>query len=680
MRGKNSKIMTIELCLLLVFCMGSMLHAATFTVTTPELGNLTIVEADPYKSGDTPGNTLRVDGGTFWGTTVASGTDNLWQERTITPFNTGYQLVAGATDRVYEVTSDERANAPELVTTVTGLASLNYDVYLVHSIDDGHASQIARMLGGLQASPAIICDKTTIVSRIGTSTGDWAVGVSFLGTVVGDTISVYAKGIASSYRNDYIGLAYQVAKTAWNPAPADGDIDIATSTLLSWNTGLNATGAVNTAITKHELYMVETELGVDPNFAGVTAVDVFGVNPTNITPPITLNTDKAYHWRVDEVTATETITGPDWMFETIKAIPSFDPPLGSQPAALTKAMVGENAVLTATAGTTGGAGGAISYQWYNSDTSSPVADDAGHISGAATNELTITAAVADQGNYFCRATNASGTKDSQTASVLVKRLIAHYKFDGDLVDAIGGVNGTMADPNFITGINGDAVELNGSEYIDLGTDGTPNSSLGGGLDAGTVSVWMKATVGGFSFAGTYNDSDNTGFDCWYTTSNGLAFMVRSAAGASVYTSFGPSNNIANNQWHLITYTWDCETGKIAVYVDGLLGISETDVPVSGFTAWENSMIIGGVNYPASNDPAGPADFLAGSLDDYRVYNYSLNAYEVAGLYAAFNPGWSQCIEKPTYDFNGDCKVDLLDMAEFALSWMECSLIPASGCY
>ncbi|MCK4999532.1 MAG: LamG domain-containing protein [Anaerohalosphaera sp.] len=683
MRCIESKIALKGMCLLIVSCMACTLYGATFTVNTPELGDLTIVEADPYKSGDTPGNTLRVDGAGVWASTSTSGTDNLWRERAISAFKTGYDTLAGASDRVYEAQGNDRVNAPELVTTVTGLASSSYDVFLVHIYRLDTSTDTARLLGGLEADPTFICDRLTYVSQLGTATGTWGVGVTPLGTVVGDTITVYTKGTFAANRCDYVGLAYRYTPTAWNPGPADNDVDIETDATLSWNTGLDAAGAVNANITKHELYMVEVNLGEDPNMASASPVDVTGVNPTGVTPPITLNSDKAYYWRVDEVTNTETITGPVWFFETIKAIPSFNPPLGSQPESLTKLFVGEDVVLTATAGTTGGIGGTISYQWYYGqpgDTSNPVADEVDHINGAATNELTITVDASDHGVYFCRSVNTVGQSDSQAASILVKGLIAHYKFDDDLVDAVGGNNGT-ADPNFIEGIDGSAVELIGNEYIDLGTIGTPNSSLGGGLTAGTVSVWLNAPINnGFSFSGTYNDSDSTGFDCWYTSANNLAFIVRSASGSYVAANFLPSGNLTNNQWRLVTFTWDCETGEVAIYLDGLLNVSQIDSPISGFTPWENSMIIGGVNYPAGNDPAGPADFLTGALDDYRVYNYALNAFEAAQLYVDFNPEASFCVEKPVYDFNDDCKVDLLDIAEFAISWLECSLIPASACY
>lgn len=39
-----------------------------------------------------------------------------------------------------------------------------------------------------------------------------------------------------------------------------------------------------------------------------------------------------------------------------------------------------------------------------------------------------------------------------------------------------------------------------------------------------------------------------------------------------------------------------------------------------------------------------------------------------------------CLEEPAMDFNGDCKVDFADFAQFAQSWLECNLDPESACW
>jgi hypothetical protein len=39
-----------------------------------------------------------------------------------------------------------------------------------------------------------------------------------------------------------------------------------------------------------------------------------------------------------------------------------------------------------------------------------------------------------------------------------------------------------------------------------------------------------------------------------------------------------------------------------------------------------------------------------------------------------------CIDKPSMDINDDCKVDLVDFAEFASQWLTCGLDIQSACW
>lgn len=89
------------------------------------------------------------------------------------------------------------------------------------------------------------------------------------------------------------------------PKPANGDFHAATSTVLSWRAG-------STAVS-HNVYFGNspTEL---VSFGNQTA--------TTFTPP-TLAADTTYYWRIDEVTADNTvIPGQVWMFKTAATLPS----------------------------------------------------------------------------------------------------------------------------------------------------------------------------------------------------------------------------------------------------------------------------------------------------------------------------------------------------------------------
>ncbi len=89
------------------------------------------------------------------------------------------------------------------------------------------------------------------------------------------------------------------------PRPANGDFCAATTTALSWRAG-------HTAVT-HNVYF-----GTSPT----ELVGYGNQTATTFTPP-TLTADTKYYWRIDEVTADNTvIPGEVWMFKTAPNLPS----------------------------------------------------------------------------------------------------------------------------------------------------------------------------------------------------------------------------------------------------------------------------------------------------------------------------------------------------------------------
>jgi hypothetical protein len=65
-------------------------------------------------------------------------------------------------------------------------------------------------------------------------------------------------------------------------------------------------------------------------------------------------------------------------------------------------------------------------------------------------------------------------------------------------------------------------------------------------------------------------------------------------------------------------------------------------------------------------------YLNGLIDDLKIYNYALSNTEVAQEYIAVMGGWicdTEGSDALRYDFNSDCRVDLLDFARFAADWL-----------
>ncbi len=99
--------------------------------------------------------------------------------------------------------------------------------------------------------------------------------------------------------------------TAYNPVPADGAIDVPRDVVLNWTPGEN--------INQHDVYF-----GTNPNDVNqaTTTADPAGVYQGRVdsnmyTLPQRLEFDQTYYWRIDEVTADNTIhKGGLWSFIT----------------------------------------------------------------------------------------------------------------------------------------------------------------------------------------------------------------------------------------------------------------------------------------------------------------------------------------------------------------------------
>ncbi|MCK4999533.1 MAG: hypothetical protein KAS23_08355 [Anaerohalosphaera sp.] len=604
-------------------------------------------------------NTVAYDGTDPW---YLTGENPMWQLRGFANNATIFENDAG---------TGGFGDAPLLVTTATGLNPYQpYEVYVVYW-NGGTADW--RVWGGAKPDEIVSCSKAN-----GTATGgvegnrleyEKMVGVGFADGA--GNLSVYVDDHATSsstYRTWYDGIVYAQTFMAYHPTPADGEDGVALDTVVTWDAMLDSDNPsqVDPDLVEHKVYLND-----DPNLLEGQAFTVAAGQTLEADPVLEAN--KTYYWRVDEVTSTETVTGAVWTFDTIKTVPDFDPPLGSQPED-TAVFPGENATLIAVAGTTGGLGGSMNYQWYKGlpgDYSSPV-------SGATSSELTLAAQVADDGNYFCNAANDVGDTDSEGAAIQVNRLMAHYKYNQSIADETGNTTpAALVDPNYIGGIDGDAAIFTGTEYIDLGLDGYPNSVTPSGcLYSGTVSYWVK-TEGTGTVMGTYTDGYNTAirFDIGYS-------MVRSQDDIKLQANYS-SSLVTDGQWHLVTTTYDSGTAPNAmtVYIDGEEVSTVTQSSEMVHIEWQYPVFIGGFN----NRGTGPADNYTGDLDDMRIYNYPLDSFEVAQLYIDFVPDADPiCANRPEFDFTGpegvpDCKVNLYDFAEIAKEWLVCGVIPASDC-
>jgi len=608
-----------------------------------------------------PSNTVAVNGADPWYATAS--TAGLWQERGFCNMGTVYQ--------------GQNANGMDLKTTISDLIPGQvYDIYSVYwskSIGENWG-----MLAGVDPNRA---NATWYNFENGTPTGPIELGSIYemealIGTATANKdgeLELYVFNhahITTSQRAWVDGFSYQQAFLTYNPQPGAGEEGVALNTQLSWSPMLDPANPTQpiAGIAEHWVYFSESPyLTSDDLLATVPA-------PVNqVSAPLEAN--KRYYWAVDPHFADGTrIWGLIWTFETINTLATFDPPAGSQPENV-RADVNETAVFAAAATVPSAPETPITYQWYRGlpgDTSSPLAEEADHISGTQSNQLTIVMAPTDEGSYFCRATSDAGATDSQSATLLLKRLLAWYTFDDSLDDSAGTNRGTMTNPVYVEGMDGKALSFDGTNYVNLGTDAFPKAGFSNGLSTGSASFWINSPKAGQSFVATFNEGSATAFRVDYTAGNWLSFLVRDDNGVGLSAGRNPSGSILN-AWHLVTCTWDAESGAAAMYLDGVALAAGTSGQPAEFAAWEYPVLIGARHNRDTVD-----DYYVGAMDDYRLYNYPLDAYEVAELYTAL-AGGSICVEQPVGDLNDDCVVDQADLEILRAAWLDCGVVPATAC-
>jgi hypothetical protein len=126
-----------------------------------------------------------------------------------------------------------------------------------------------------------------------------------------------------------------------------------------------------------------------------------------------------------------------------------------------------------------------------------------------------------------------------------------------------------------------------------------------------------------------------------------------------------TNSIVDSGWHHLVGVVDGT--HVRIFVDGeecnsAARTQTLETPsalyISGVVAWN--------------------DYFDGVIDDVRVYNYGLDPIEVFNLYDPEGNEWI-CTSPPPMDFNDDCVVDMKDLAEFCLGWLECGRWPEEWC-
>ena len=196
------------------------------------------------------------------------------------------------------------------------------------------------------------------------------------------------------------------------------------------------------------------------------------------------------------------------------------------------------------------------------------------------------------------------------------RLIGYWKFEGDTLDSSGHNNHGTANggPTFEVGKIGQAMVFDGvDDYVAIDSVMASITS-----EEITLAGWVKTTdtssVYWFSCNGPAGSTANVVL---------LGILAGQMAVYDVGAAEGHTGTLVNDgNWHHMAYSRIGSTGYI--YIDG--NLENTHTANFTFTNPLNRWSIG-----QEWDDMTASNFLGGSVDDARIYNYGLSYAEIAGL-------------------------------------------------
>jgi hypothetical protein len=479
--------------------------------------------------------------------------------------------------------------------------------------------------------------------------------------------------------------------TAWNPSPSYGATSVGTisgskvSVTFGWNTGMDPNNFTvsNPSITKHYFYLNKGE----PNFAGVTPVEVSSGSATASYGPILLDMDATYYWRVNESingslpSSPSTLTGPVWFFSTQNSTPVIlSPPTNvlAEPGAPASFSLVANSISPE------------SYEWFKTPDNANDTPDGDTAVGTNSNSLSLdTTTTANEGYYYCKVSNSGGSVKSNVVQFGIKRLVAHWTLDAS--DFVGGLyldssgEGHHAEPNVLPTTGSFAAGVDPAETAEaLDTTVVPLSVADSGDWAAaaytsqiTVSAWLKWAGPNGAWQGIVSNR--------VVPTNGNFYIeIRQDNGNVQIGTPGGTDLIARNlpvgEWTHVAVTAS-SSGRM-IYFDGLPVVTRS--PANAITQLEVPMYLGALG---RNDTTSQLSSpFNGVMDEVQIFNYAKSGIEVADLYY-------DIVEKPVcinigsvdlqFDVAGggtngdepDCRVNLADFSVIAQTWLNCGLYP-----
>ncbi len=261
--------------------------------------------------------------------------------------------------------------------------------------------------------------------------------------------------------------------------------------------------------------------------------------------------------------------------------------------------------------------------------------------------------------------------DYTVQAVAPQPAVSQWMFDNNANDSTGANQGTArGNPTYAAGKSGQAIRLDGDDYVDLGNPASLDFATGDW----SVSAWIKTTQAGTGDAnkGTVfaKGGDQTG-GIRYTLAvneaqSGMVTLTTDDDVAKIQATSGTAVN--DDAWHHVVGTRSA--GELRIYVDGVL--NGTNSLPAGYNLSGTSQHNAYVGVITDNRDATLVKYFVGMIDDVRIYNYALSDNEilsVAGLSDLYVPLTSLANISDEEPVNSK-RVNFKDFALLADEWLE----------
>ena len=197
--------------------------------------------------------------------------------------------------------------------------------------------------------------------------------------------------------------------------------------------------------------------------------------------------------------------------------------------------------------------------------------------------------------------------------------VAHYKFDGDVLDSVNSYDGTASNLTYGTGKFGQCAVFNGSTSRVITTT---RVNTGNNI---SVSCWVMFNDFGDGWIINQRSNVSSGSEWQIVVYQGqLAPAVINSSNIFIASTSFPVSSLSLGVWYNLSFTYD--GSKITFYING--DISSSAIGAGTVSNGASFLAFGMAGFDLTNSALA----FNGSIDNSRIFNRALTATEVTALY------------------------------------------------